>query len=355
MCVYSKVKRNLNVAMLVILSFVCDTSVLAQYYGGAGRGEGTSNIISQVVSDARNIYIGGTGDGEDNEVVQGRIVDGSMAVPTSIGFITQPKTSSQVLTVISSSVAFLGSNNLRMNWSAPITISLGANPSAGVLSGLTTVTSFSGLSSFNGLAINQIGNGYTLVASSNGFANATSVPFNIEACSTCGGINDGQDTANVLLTSLASSWDTLENNRVVTYDVFRRGAAIGIISVNGEIPTGKNTINRSVFSTYAVTKSQNGTMATALAKPSNQEIIRGDFRSVFVTTSLGQGACTVQGSYPLTLWLDADLMAINMTKCYVDKTLKTLFTAGDGVSWYNILSGGAIKINGAGIVVDVCP
>jgi hypothetical protein len=62
----------------------------------------------------------------------------------------------------------------------PITISIAANPGGGMLSGtLTALTNWSGTATFSGLSLNKAGAGYTLVASSPGYAGAVSNSFTV--------------------------------------------------------------------------------------------------------------------------------------------------------------------------------
>jgi len=59
-----------------------------------------------------------------------------------------------------------------------VTIAIGANPGGGTLSGTATaVTNASGVATFAGLAINKVGVGYTLTATSSGMTSATSSTF----------------------------------------------------------------------------------------------------------------------------------------------------------------------------------
>lgn len=65
---------------------------------------------------------------------------------------------------------------------APVTISIGTNAGGGTLSGtLTATTNFSGAATFNGLSIDKAGTGYTLAASSAGYAGAASTSFSVTA------------------------------------------------------------------------------------------------------------------------------------------------------------------------------
>lgn len=61
----------------------------------------------------------------------------------------------------------------------PITISIGANPGTGTLTGTRTDAAANGVASFPNLKINRAGSGYTLTASAAGLSTATSAPFNI--------------------------------------------------------------------------------------------------------------------------------------------------------------------------------
>src|SRR5262249_26610949 len=65
--------------------------------------------------------------------------------------------------------------------SASVTMAIGTNPSGGTLSGTTTQTASGGIATFNDLSINNVGNGYTLTASSSGLTGSTSSSFNITA------------------------------------------------------------------------------------------------------------------------------------------------------------------------------
>jgi hypothetical protein len=64
----------------------------------------------------------------------------------------------------------------------PITLTLGANPAGGTLSGTTSATTDdTGVARFTGLSLGKTGGGYTLVATSAGLASATSPAFVITA------------------------------------------------------------------------------------------------------------------------------------------------------------------------------
>jgi hypothetical protein len=71
--------------------------------------------------------------------------------------------------------------NVLTSDSSNVTLSIGANPSNGLLLGTQTVAAADGVATFTGLSITAAGNGYTLVASDGGDTIATSSPFNISA------------------------------------------------------------------------------------------------------------------------------------------------------------------------------
>lgn len=68
-------------------------------------------------------------------------------------------------------------------WTSPVTIALGANPNGATLQGITTLAPTSGyLASFGGqVAIDRVGTGYTVIASSAGLTSGESQPFNAVA------------------------------------------------------------------------------------------------------------------------------------------------------------------------------
>lgn len=79
-----------------------------------------------------------------------------------------------------------GNGHLLSGSSAPVSMSLATNPGPGTLSGTTTVAASGGVASFSNLHIDQPANGYALLATSPGFAPATSSSFNeVTAGTTC--------------------------------------------------------------------------------------------------------------------------------------------------------------------------
>ena len=148
---------------------------------------------------------------------------------------------------------------------------------------------------------------------------------------------------------------------MVTWDRFNAAVRAGVFTVTGTPPTGLKGVNRQSLTTYAVTKSQGGTqglLASGIAKSDNaQLLIKGDFRSMRIGTAAGQTCPSTPASYNQLLWLDRDVLVVNSTKCYTDKTLTTVFT-GNGTDWYNIQNSTsnarAVKINASGVVTEIC-
>ncbi len=62
-----------------------------------------------------------------------------------------------------------------------VTIDIGANPGGSVLGGTPTQAAIAGVAAFPDLTLNEVGTGYTLIATSGNLTPATSAPFNVVA------------------------------------------------------------------------------------------------------------------------------------------------------------------------------
>jgi hypothetical protein len=102
-------------------------------------------------------------------------------VAERLAFIEQPSNTSPGVPITPAIMVAVQDTfgNTVVESTAEITIAIGNNPSDGVLSGTLTRTAVSGVATFDNLSINQVGEGYTLVATSFGLASATSDPFRI--------------------------------------------------------------------------------------------------------------------------------------------------------------------------------
>ena len=100
---------------------------------------------------------------------------------TKLTFSTQPADAiSGVAFPIQPVVTIQDSNNSTVtSYNASVSIAIANNPSAGTLSGTLTINAVNGVATFNGLSIDEIGAGYSLIASSEGLTTITSNPFNL--------------------------------------------------------------------------------------------------------------------------------------------------------------------------------
>ena len=71
------------------------------------------------------------------------------------------------------------SGNTVTTATSDVTVTLGAHPAGGTLSGTTTETATNGVATFADLSVDTLGVGYTLTATASGLAGATSVAFNV--------------------------------------------------------------------------------------------------------------------------------------------------------------------------------
>jgi hypothetical protein len=71
--------------------------------------------------------------------------------------------------------------NIVTGSTATITLAIGTNPGSSTLGGTTSRQVTSGIATFDNLALNNAGTGYTLTASASGFQNVASAPFNVLA------------------------------------------------------------------------------------------------------------------------------------------------------------------------------
>jgi hypothetical protein len=101
----------------------------------------------------------------------------------ALSFTAQPS-NTMILGTITPPVrvtAFDAFGNTATSLAGNVTIAIGTDPSllGAHLSGTTSVPAVSGVATFDDLSIDQLGTGYTLVASASGLTGATSSPFNI--------------------------------------------------------------------------------------------------------------------------------------------------------------------------------
>jgi CSLREA domain-containing protein len=185
--------------------------------------------------------------------------------PAQLAFGQQP-TQTVVLASVSPAVTVrvLDAFGNLTNSNAAVMLVLGANPGGATLGGTTLLNAINGVATFNALTLNQIGVGYTLVASSAGLTPATSLPFNI----TCPAIT---------LAALPGGTAGTAYNQTVT--AAPAGGNYMYAVTGGTLPNG-------------LTLAANGTL-------SGTPTLAGTF--TFSVTATGFGSCTGTQSYTLVI------------------------------------------------------
>lgn len=186
----------------------------------------------------------------------------------------------------------------------PITISLGANPAAGALSGtVTAITDAWGAATFSGLTINRAGAGYTLTASSPGYAGAVSSTFTVVPAEASRLIV----TSGAALTGPASSAATLGPVTLQRQDAYGNAVTVGTSSVS----LATSSAGATIFAAMA-----NGAKASKVTIPagfSSASFFYGDTKAGTATitaASLGLAApapvtATITAAAPGRLKFDA--------------------------------------------------
>ncbi|HLL52693.1 MAG TPA: hemagglutinin, partial [Myxococcaceae bacterium] len=107
--------------------------------------------------------------------------DVAPAAPVALAFTAQPSnTTAGAFISPAVQVAVRDAfGNLVTTATDTITLSLGANPGGGTLSGSVTVNAVNGVATFSNLSLDKAGTGYTLVAASGSLAGATSAAFDV--------------------------------------------------------------------------------------------------------------------------------------------------------------------------------
>jgi parallel beta-helix repeat protein len=99
---------------------------------------------------------------------------------TKLAFGTQPSNTGAGSTITPAvTVLILDANNNVTSSTASVTVAIGTNPGGGALSGTLPKAAVAGTATFNDLAIDKPGAGYTLTAASTGLTGATSGTFDI--------------------------------------------------------------------------------------------------------------------------------------------------------------------------------
>jgi len=104
-------------------------------------------------------------------------------VPVRLAFTTPPTaaTAGSPLTPAVQVAALDAAGFVATSFTGSVTIALGANPAGGTLSGTTTATASAGVTTFANLILDQVGGGYTFIASAASLTAATSGSFSVAA------------------------------------------------------------------------------------------------------------------------------------------------------------------------------
>ncbi|MFN0100270.1 MAG: beta strand repeat-containing protein [Gemmatimonadaceae bacterium] len=183
------------------------------------------------------------------------------AAASALAFSTQPPLSAVNNTPFTVAVRARDAfGNTVPSFNGTVTVAIGTNPSAGSLAGTTSVAAAAGVATFNNLAINNIGVGYTLSANSGVLTAATSNPFDITVSaginawinpsggnwSTAANWSQGSvpDLSDTVAIELAGTY-TVTLDQAVTVGRLRLGGATG--SQTLAISTNNLTMAESVF------------------------------------------------------------------------------------------------------------
>ena len=153
-------------------------------------------------------------------------------------FRTQPLETPAGVNINAVTVGLMDSfNNVDTTATPSVSLAIGTNPSGGTLTGGGAATAVAGVASYNGLSINNAGNGYTFVATATGLTSVTSTAFNITSCTT----------------TIGSAGQTLSNGNYPTLCVTGSGGltipstfsgTIGTLAISGA--TAQVTLNANV-------------------------------------------------------------------------------------------------------------
>ena len=210
-----------------------------------------------------------------------------------------------------------GGGNTVTTFSGPVTVAIGTNPSGGTLSGTLTVSASSGVATFSGLSIDNVGTGYTLTAASAGLTSATSTAFNVTA----------PLGVNAWINPSGGNWSVAAN--------WSKGAVPVATDTVTITQSGSYTVNLDVSATVAKLTAGAASGTQTLSVAANTLTVGAGNGTLAANTVLnlsgtgtitGAGALTVAGAFN---WTGGSLGAV---------------TAGGGIK---VPSGGTLGISPA--------
>lgn len=269
------------------------------------------------------------------------------AAAAGLAFTTQPTTTNGGAVITPSpAVAVQDAYANRVTSDASsVTVAIGTNPSAGTLSGTTTVAASSGVATFGALSIDKAGTGYTLRATDGSLAAATSAGFNI----TVGPANklafttqpSGATSAGatgIFPTQPAVTVQDAGGNTVTSY-VTPVTLALGTNPTGAALTCAANPVvpvsGVAGFTGCSLSKTGNGytlvaTSGTLAAATSNPFNVTGSATKLAFTTQPGGGvSATAWAQQPVVAAQDANG---NVVTAYPASSVAVAITSGTGAS-----------------------
>jgi hypothetical protein len=218
----------------------------------------------------------------------------------SLAFATQPPASSLSLAPFGFAVTAKDAvGNVATGFTGPVTVAIGTNPAGGALSGTLTHNAVAGVATFSGISIDNVGAGYTLVASASGLTSGTSAAFAITVAA----------NVNAWINSAGGNWSQASNWS------------------KGTVPTATDTVAIKQSGTYTVNLDVNAAFARLdVGAPAGTQTLsvgantltagNGSFAANTVLNLSGTG--TISGSGTLTVagafnWTGGNLSGGNGT------------------------------------------
>ncbi len=191
------------------------------------------------------------------------------AAAVSLVFTVQPATAvaGAALTPAVQVTARDQFGNTATSHTANVTVSFGANPAGGTLSGTATRAAVAGVATFSGLSIDKAGTGYTLQANSLALPPATSAAFTI----TAGGVSAGRSLVSAAPATIpASTGSSVTTITVTARDAFDnpiQGAAVVLSSTgtnNSFTQPGATSSSGVTTGTLSSTRAESKTVSATI-------------------------------------------------------------------------------------------
>jgi hypothetical protein len=174
----------------------------------------------------------------------------------------------------------------------PITVSIGANPAGGTLSGTTTAyTDWSGTATFSGVWIDKAGAGYTLIASSPGYAGIASNSFTVVPAAAAKLVATG----GTVLAGPASSAATLGPVTVQRQDVYGNP----VTAESADVSLAASSAATSIFA--ATANGPRASRVTIAAGSSSASFFYGDTKAAAATITAASPGLTAPAPITATI------------------------------------------------------